>query len=71
MPIGMSLVSAVILTAEAGVTLQKGEEISYFQFGGSDIVLIFEQASNVDITAMAGQHYKVGRVIGKAYPAGK
>lgn len=71
MPIGMSLVSSVILTAEEGVTLQKGEEISYFQFGGSDIVLIFEQASNVDITAMAGQHYKVGRVIGKAYPAGK
>ena len=70
-PMGMAQVSSVVLTAEEGVTLTKGEEISYFQFGGSDIVVVFQRQSNVTITAQAGTHYKMGSVIGYAYPAGK
>ncbi len=69
LPMGMASVSSIIMTAEVGKTLQKGEEISYFQFGGSDIVVVFEQASNVSITAHPGVHYKVGTRIAKAYPA--
>ena len=71
LPMGMAQVSSVMLTAEEGVTLTKGEEISYFQFGGSDIVLVFQRQSNVNITAQVGTHYKMGTVIGHAYPAGK
>ncbi|KAL8653920.1 MAG: hypothetical protein Q9210_001819 [Variospora velana] len=61
-------VSSVILMAEEGVTLTEGEEISYFQFGGSDIVMVFQRQSNVNITAT---HYRMGTVLGYAYPAGK
>ncbi len=68
LPIGMCQVSSVIITAEVGVTVRKGEELSYFQFGGSDIILVFEVSSNVCLTAQKAQHYKMGTAIGKAYP---
>jgi phosphatidylserine decarboxylase len=69
LPIGMCQVSSVILTAEKGVTLRKGEELSYFQFGGSDIILLFENKSNVSFTAQPGVHYKMGTRIAQAFPA--
>ncbi|MBO5054128.1 MAG: phosphatidylserine decarboxylase [Muribaculaceae bacterium] len=68
LPMGMGQVSSVVMTAEPGAVLRKGEEISYFQFGGSDIVMVFEAAANVHFTATVGQHYKYGRAIAKAYP---
>lgn len=68
LPIGMCQVSSVILTAEVGVTVRKGEELSYFQFGGSDIIVLFEAASNVSFTAQKGIHYKMGNKIAEAYP---
>lgn len=68
LPIGMAQVSSVIMTAEVGQTLRKGEEISYFQFGGSDIVMVFEAASNVSFTAQPGVHYKYGTKVADAYP---
>ena len=71
LPMGMAQVSSVMLTAEEGVTLTKGDEISYFQFGGSDIVVVFQRQSNVNLTAQVGTHYKMGTVIGHAYPAGR
>ncbi|KAL8723902.1 MAG: hypothetical protein Q9181_007092 [Wetmoreana brouardii] len=71
LPMGMAQVSSVMLTAEEGVTLTKGEEISYFQFGGSDIVTVYQRQSNVSITAKEGTHYKMGAAIGYAFPAGK
>lgn len=67
-PIGMCQVSSVIMTAEVGVTVRKGEELSYFQFGGSDIILVFECASNVSFTAQLDVHYKMGTRIAQAYP---
>lgn len=71
LPMGMAQVSSIIVTAEEGTTLRKGEEISYFQFGGSDIVMVFERASNVSITAQPGVHYKTGTKIAEAYPVGE
>ncbi|WP_305155078.1 phosphatidylserine decarboxylase, partial [uncultured Duncaniella sp.] len=71
LPMGMAQVSSIVVTAEEGTTIRKGEEISYFQFGGSDIVVMFERASNVSITAMPGVHYKMGTRIGQAFPAGE
>jgi phosphatidylserine decarboxylase len=68
LPIGMAQVSSVIITAEVGVTLRKGEELSYFQFGGSDIIVLFESASNVSFTAQPNVHYKQGAKIAQAYP---
>lgn len=68
LPIGMGPVSSVVITAEVGRTLRKGEEISYFQFGGSDIVMLFEAKSNVSITATDGRHYRYGTKVADAYP---
>ena len=71
LPMGMAQVSSVVLTAEEGVTLTKGDEISYFQFGGSDIVTVFQRQNNVTMIAKEGVHYKMGQAVGFAYPAGK
>lgn len=46
--------------------MAKGDEISHFQFGGSDVVLMFEKKSNVVIDAESGVRYKMGLEIGKA-----
>lgn len=68
LPIGMCQVSSVILTAEEGVALRKGEELGYFQFGGSDVVVLFEARCNVCFTAQPDTHYRMGSKIAQAYP---
>jgi phosphatidylserine decarboxylase len=68
LPIGMCQVSSVIVTAELGVTVRKGEELSYFQFGGSDIIVLFEAASNVCFSAQPNAHHRMGTKIAQAYP---
>ncbi len=62
LPIGMAQVSSVNLTLEKGLKLVKGDEIGYFSFGGSDVVVLFE-ANRVKITAKSGKHYKQGEAI--------
>lgn len=71
LPMGMAQVSSIVVTAEEGTKLRKGEEISYFQFGGSDIVMVFQRESNVSITAQPGVHYNVGTRIAQAFPVGE
>ena len=68
LPMGMAQVSSVTITAEAGVTLRKGEELGYFKFGGSDFVMCFERSANVQITTQPNVHVQQGTCIGKAYP---
>ena len=59
--------SLVCIAKETGVTLRKGEEISYFQFGGSDCIVIFQSSANICFSAQTGTHYKVGNKIAQAY----
>jgi phosphatidylserine decarboxylase len=68
LPIGMGQVSSVVMTAEVDKTLRKGEEFAYFQFGGSDHIVLFEAVSNVNLTAQPGAHYNQGACIGYAHP---
>ncbi|KAI1381242.1 phosphatidylserine decarboxylase-domain-containing protein [Hypoxylon crocopeplum] len=42
LPIGMAMVSSVKLTVREGDIVKKGDEISYFEFGGSDIICVFQ-----------------------------
>ncbi|MCV7379573.1 phosphatidylserine decarboxylase [Mycobacterium alsense] len=42
-PVGMGHVSSVVLTASTGKHMAKGEEFGYFQFGGSDIIILFQE----------------------------
>ncbi len=63
-PVGMSQVASVVLTATAGKPLAKGEEFGYFQFGGSDMILLFEAGVIDDLdTGKSLRH--VGSVIGR------
>jgi phosphatidylserine decarboxylase precursor len=65
LPVGMAIVSSVVLTAEVGAELHKGQELGYFQFGGSDVVLVFEERLGVEIHMERGRHYRMGREIGR------
>lgn len=42
-PVGMAHVSSVVLTAVPGRHMAKGEEFGYFQFGGSDIIILLQE----------------------------
>ncbi len=64
LPIGMGLVSSVVMTAEVGIELDKGEEFAYFQFGGSDYIMLFPETMNVRYVAGVGVHHKQGERIG-------
>ena len=63
LPIGMSYVSSVNLTPTVGAELRKGDEFGYFLFGGSDIVMLF-QDKNIRIDAVRGRKYLQGQRLG-------
>jgi phosphatidylserine decarboxylase len=57
-PIGMCQVSSVNMTAVVGNNMDKGEEFGYFLFGGSDIIVLFQEGVNPDIlTSSQYRHY--------------
>lgn len=65
LPIGMAQVSSVNITVDVGAKLRKGEEFGFFQFGGSDIVTIYE-ANSVKLNATVGTHYNQGKALGSS-----
>jgi len=64
LPVGMGSVSSVNLTPEVGARLQKGDEFGFFLFGGSDIVMLF-QNKKIVIDAEVGRKYLQGQSIGE------
>ena len=52
-------VNEMIRKEVVGKEVAKGDMISTFLFGGSDIVMVFERKSNVNVTAEAKVHYPV------------
>lgn len=70
LPVGMGMVSSVVITAEVGKTLHRGEELGYFQFGGSDFVMVFERNSHVELICQSNLHYKQGSRIGNVHSPG-
>jgi phosphatidylserine decarboxylase len=60
----MAQVSSVVLTAEAGAVLRKGEELGYFQFGGSDFVMLFDAGCRVDLDTAPKRHRLQGERAG-------
>ncbi|PLB51486.1 phosphatidylserine decarboxylase-related protein [Aspergillus steynii IBT 23096] len=66
LPVGMSQVSSVRFTVREGDELRKGDEMSFFQFGGSDVVLVFQQSSHVETFVDPDQPLKMGERIGRS-----
>ena len=57
-PVGMCQVSSVNMTAIVGNNLLKGDEFGYFLFGGSDIIVLFQEGVNPNIyTGNQYRHY--------------
>lgn len=48
-PVGMAHVSSVMLTAVENQHMAKGEEFGFFQFGGSDIIVLFQEGVDPQI----------------------
>ncbi len=63
-PVGMSHVASVNLTAVEGTRVAKGEEFGYFAFGGSDIIVLFQQGVDPQVDTSEGDR-KVGSVIAR------
>jgi phosphatidylserine decarboxylase len=68
LPIGMAQVSSVVLSVKNDDYVKKGDEISCFQFGGSDIVMVFQEKANVTFNQNIGEHYNVGTHVATANP---
>ena len=58
--------SSVVITAEAGAVLRKGEEIGYFQFGGSDFVMVFKRGSQIEMTCQVNEHFLQGQEMARS-----
>ncbi len=63
-PVGMAQVASVNLTPDNGSYLYKGQEFGFFAFGGSDMIILFEN-NNIDFTAEKNIHYNQGNKIGQ------
>ncbi|KAI0639959.1 phosphatidylserine decarboxylase-domain-containing protein [Trametes polyzona] len=66
LPIGMPQVASVVLSVHAGQTIRKGQEIGFFQMGGSDIVMVFPPGAQVRFTTEVGKWVPFGRQIAQA-----
>lgn len=70
MPIGMSQVSSVNFTEglKVGDRVEKGDELGYFLFGGSDFVLVFQKDAGFELTAPKNgedwKHIRMGEALG-------
>ncbi len=61
LPVGMSQICSVnwIKELQVGQTLHRGDEMGFFQFGGSDIILIFQR--DIDVKLLhSGDFTKMG-----------
>jgi phosphatidylserine decarboxylase len=61
-PIGMAQVSSVHMTATPGAEMLKGDEFGYFLFGGSDIIVLFQDGVDALIGGST-EYHRYGSVI--------
>lgn len=71
LPIGMAQVSSVALSVRPGDYVEKGQELSFFQFGGSDVVMVFQKDAQVQLDQDEGTHYNFGSKVGSGQRVSK
>ena len=64
LPVGMSQICSVnwLPTLHVGQDLKRGQDMGYFKFGGSDVIMIFQ--SGVDVNIL---HHGDLLLMGEAY----
>ena len=67
MPIGMALVSSVNFepSVKPGAAVKKGDPLGWFLFGGSDMVMIFQQHAKFTLECEVGRHLLMGEKYGR------
>ncbi|MDY8135201.1 phosphatidylserine decarboxylase [Aquimarina sp. 2201CG5-10] len=55
-PVGMCQGSSVNMTVTIGKTLLKGDEFGYFLFGGSDIIMLFQEGIDLELNKLPEHH---------------
>ncbi len=55
--VGMGHVASAVITAIEGMQMSKGDEFGYFQFGGSDIIVLFQKG--VDPQVDTSEDYRL------------
>jgi phosphatidylserine decarboxylase precursor len=65
-PIGMGIVSSVTFSAKSGSTLEKGNELGFFSFGGSDVILLFQEKAMIDWNITVDEFRRQGTMIARA-----
>lgn len=68
-PVGMWQVASVVLTAVPGKRMAKGEEFGYFQFGGSETIVLLQDGLDVQVDPDEG-HRLVGSVAARCHRRG-
>ena len=65
-PMGMAQVSSVNFEddVKVGTVHKKGDMLGYFQFGGSDFIMLFQKRAGFKITATGGDHLLMGKKYG-------
>lgn len=66
MPVGMAEISSCVITVYPGKKVKKGDELGYFQYGGSTYCLIFRPGVIKEFTVQKGQKVDMGRQIAVA-----
>ncbi|KXH35436.1 hypothetical protein CSIM01_10195 [Colletotrichum simmondsii] len=69
LPIGMAMVSSVDLFVAEGDVLRKGDEVSCFRFGGSDVICVFQEKAGLrveDFVPTSGEFSKYGSILARA-----
>ena len=61
--IGMAQISSVQLHIKTGDRVKKSNEIAHLEFGGSDIVIVFQASALVYISGAPNQQYLVCEVL--------
>jgi phosphatidylserine decarboxylase len=67
LPIGMSQICSVnfVEGIEVGSDVQKGQELGYFLFGGSDFVIVFQKGVKFKLKASTKKHIFFGEKLGE------
>ena len=65
-PIGMGIVSSVTFSAKPDSTIEKGSELGFFSFGGSDVILLFQEKAGLEWTIAVDDFNRQGTMIARS-----